>query len=251
MEVYFFTNKGKKRKHNEDSLLVLDEILTRTDMEKCGKKELKELKGILAVADGMGGHAKGEVASFKTLEVLLKESKNIKTEEDLKKVLNKARDVLEEIAQEDWTAHGLGTTLAGMVLMGDRALAFNVGDCRVYRFNGEKVERITKDHSLVEELVDRGEITREEVRRHPYRNIVTSAVIGDGYSTPLRVFVREVELQKGEKYLICSDGFWEEFEEEEMEKLLRKKDFCENTLRELENKPQRDNVSFILLDLRN
>ena len=228
---------------------MVDELITKTDMENCKEKELKELKGILAVADGMGGHAKGEVASSKTLEVLLKEGSDIKTEEELREVLKKAREVLEKIAEENWEAHGLGTTLAGMVLAGDRAIAFNVGDCRVYRFDGQRIERITKDHSLVEELVESGELKREDVRKHPYRHIVTSAITGDGYTTPLRVFVKELEPKKGEKYLICSDGFWEEFEEKEMEELLRENNFCEKLMKELENKPQRDNVSIVLLEV--
>ena len=99
----------------------------------------------------------------------------------------------------------------------------------------------TKDHSYVEEQVDKGEIKRDEVRTNPYRNIVTSAVVGDGYATPLKVYTCE----EGTKYLICSDGFWEEFWEKEMVELIESRNFCEAALKKIQDKPLRDNVSFI------
>ena len=248
--ISYYTNTGKRRKNNEDALLVFDELVAGQDLKECKIKDVPEAEGLLIVADGMGGHAKGEVASRKVLEILLKEKDKIKTASDLERALKLARNELEKIAEQHWEAEGLGTTLAGLVIREGKVLAFNVGDCRVYRYWDGKIERITKDHSYVEELVDKGEIKREEVRTNPYRNIVTSAVVGDGYATPLKVYTYEEELKEGSKYLICSDGFWEEFWENEMVELIEGGNFCQEALKKMQNKPLRDNVSFIFVDFK-
>lgn len=246
MKALYFTNKGKVRKNNEDALLILSEVFSEENFSDCKQKDITQDSFIVAVADGMGGHEKGEVASKIVLETL-KQLSPLKTEEDIRNVLNTARQKLEDYAKEHSDAFGLGCAVAGMIVNAGNSIAFNVGDCRVYRYINNKLIKLTRDHSVVEELVLDGIISRQEARVHPKRNVLTSAIIGDGNSTELNIFTTEVNMDLGGIFLICSDGLWDELEDEEIQKCISSNNPCEEFLNVINTKPLRDNVSFIIL----
>jgi protein phosphatase len=113
---------------------------------------------------------------------------------------------------------GMATTLAGIWTDGGKALVFNCGDCRIYRFRHGYLEQLSKDHSLVYELYLSGEITDAEIYTHPLRHILTSSIRDNGESP--RVFLREVSVLKGDSYFLCSDGVWESVAPTELEAIL-------------------------------
>jgi len=247
MRVSYFTNKGRVRNTNEDALLISQKLISGKSLDNCMHESVNNGDfSLLVVADGLGGHKKGEVASKLVLETL----KDYKpsNEDSLIKTLNIARERLEDYVKQNPEAYGLGCALAGLIIKDNKAIAFNVGDCRVYRIINEKLIKLTRDHSVVEELLLDGIITREEARNHPKKNILTSAIIGDGYKTELKVFTTNVDMSIGGRFLICSDGLWSEFEENEIKTLLLSKNPCEEFVETLfENKSIQDNVSFIIL----
>ncbi len=246
MKVACFTNKGKVRSNNEDSILVGELLFSEKDFRSCECVNVEGSKLLFAVADGMGGHAKGEVASRLVLESL-RDSDPACKEEEIREALAQARKNLEEYVKSHPESYGMGCAIAGLVVEGGKGIAFNVGDCRAYRFINGKLVKLTRDHSAVEELVLDGVITPQEARTHPQRNILTSAVIGDGYTTELKVFTTEVDKTAGGRFLICSDGLWDELEDDEIESCMATENPCQELLKVIDTKPLRDNVSFILL----
>jgi len=217
LELAYLTDKGLLRPNNEDALLVEKSVLEGEG--RC--------YALMAVADGMGGHQAGEVASNLCLELLrcyapfwvLTIGRAIELDEDrLSLVKNHLGLISDEIAQaseETPELRGMGTTLTGMLAVTERdieegtpiqsalAIVFNVGDSRTFLVNGERYAPLTKDHSLVQELVDAGRITEEEAFYHPQKNIISQAIgAGDlvkpdvfSFAIPLDAFV-----------VIASDG---------------------------------------------
>ena len=180
-----------KRVHNEDSYLM---------------PEKEGFPMLFAVADGMGGHAAGAVASNLLVENLKGFDQTALPDlplEELRLAIEQAnRNVFQE-AEQDRSLRGMGTTLVAAFLLGNKYIAANVGDSRMYCFDGETLETVTIDHSLVEQLVRTGAITREEARIHPQRNIITRAV---GVSPMVDVDLFEREWKPGDILLLCSDG---------------------------------------------
>jgi len=246
MKVIYFTNKGKVRSNNEDSLLVVDTVISEGEFQSCEYKNIEKDNFVLVVADGMGGHAKGEVASRIVLESI-KELNPFSSNEDIIKALENARNKLEEYVKVHPEAFGMGCAIAGIWINGNNGIAFNIGDCRVYKLINGKLIRLTRDHSVVEELLLDGIITPEEARVNPQRHILTSAIMGDGYTTQMKIFTTPVDISLGGRFLICSDGLWDELDEEEIKMCISSEEPCEKFLEILTQKPLRDNVSFIVL----
>ena len=245
LEVSYATNVGRVRDKNEDALLVEGRVISRVSMEA---PELLIIEGegylLFAVADGMGGMPCGEVASGLVLEYL--RNKCPRSEGEVREQLGKAKEHLDRYVLEEGKCYGMGTAVAGLSLFERNVLTFNVGDCRVYRFR-RRLERLTRDHTEAYELYESGYIDEEEIRFHPMRNILTSAILG-GVSESFDVFVRREELSEGDTYLICSDGLWDELSSLEIESCLRLG--IDEAGRCLLSKALRggsDNVSFILI----
>jgi PPM family protein phosphatase len=248
-DVCYVSKIGKVRKNNEDSMLVNNILLSGADMERveCSKTEGENL--IYIVADGMGGHQKGEVASNTVLNVFKEHISQI-SRGHIEEVLKLARESLNKIAEADIRNFGLGTTVSGMSVTGGNAFIFNCGDSRVYRAKGELLERITRDDSLVQNLVDAGVITEEEMRTHPQKNIITSAIIGDLSSDLPDFSVREISIKKGERFLLCTDGVWESMSLSEMERCFSGKDLkgaIDDLVRKTIENGAKDNFSIIAL----
>lgn len=196
------TDVGRKRKHNEDSFLV-DASL-----------------GLYVVADGMGGHAAGEVASAQCVELVreslaahratLEDIARNPTHEGIQTVqkLMVAAIVyacrrIHDLAQEDERRRGMGTTCVAMLVFGRKGVIGHVGDSRIYLARSGRVHQLTEDHSLVEEHVKRGLMTREEAERSEIRNVITRAV---GLQSSVQVDTLVTDVEPDDLFLLCSDG---------------------------------------------
>ena len=166
---------------------------------------------ILAVADGMGGYIGGEIAS-RTVITKLAELNPIlsnpeldhESREDLLRMSIASMDsAIAEIGAQRPELVGMGTTLTSISLFNNYVLLLHVGDSRAYRVRGKKIEQISHDHTVVQELVDQGRLTLDEIADHPQRSFLTQAIMGKENLTPILVAYPAV---KGDKYLVCSDG---------------------------------------------
>ncbi len=196
------THVGRVRKLNEDSALARGKVF--------------------AVADGMGGHAAGEVASGIVVDALGELSDRAALRpEDLLRQLRVANERILTAAARNPEQAGMGTTAAGVAIVSaggsDHWAVFNVGDSRVYRYLAGRLSLVTVDHSEVRELIDAGVITPEEARRHPLRNVVTRSLGSEPYPSPdIWVFPP----YPGERFIICSDGLTNEIDDERIRRLV-------------------------------
>jgi len=247
----YISNTGKVRKINEDSMLLNDLLVCRANMDVVACAKHSGDKQIYAVADGMGGHQKGETASKTVLDVLQKQYMSAADAGDVSDIIVSAKKELNRVAAEDRSTFGLGTTVTGLFLTDGRAFVFNCGDSRVYRVEGGALRRLTRDHSLVQDLVDSGVITEDEMRSHPQKNIVTSAITGDLREALPEIDVEEIEGLNGSTFLLCSDGLWESMRKENMEACLPLSGDPAQCLfdRAMES-GGRDNISVILLKVQ-
>lgn len=192
MRVLSFSEKGCIRKNNEDSFLVLS------------------TEGLYAVADGMGGHRAGEVASSSALQELeswaprLAELEDQALENGLTEAFVQANRVVYESSTTDPENAGMGTTLTVLLIRKEKVVITHVGDSRAYLWRNQTLTPLTMDHSLVGELVRLGQITLEEAKRHPQRNVLMRAV---GADPILEVDCRSISLQAKDVFLLCTDGF--------------------------------------------
>jgi PPM family protein phosphatase len=251
----YFTHTGYVRTNNQDSLLANDVLVSARDMSEPECYRFSGEKQLYLVADGLGGHRGGELASRKVLEVIKKEA-------DRPVVCDKgfvlasmmlAKRSLDQLVREDFGLYGLGTALAGIIIQERHALMFNCGDCRVYRLDANRnIARMTKDHSIVQELVDKGSISEEQMRLHPNKNIVTSTIMGDLFGPAPMINAAEQELHLFERYLVCSDGVWENFDELQIRKILSLQSIEKSAAKlamEVANKGATDNYSLIVLEI--
>ena len=161
---------------------------------------------LLAVADGMGGHAAGEVASAAVIEALRPLDTQVPAGELLNALdhaVRRAGSALREMASADPSLRNMGTTLTALLWSGSQLGLVHIGDCRVYLVRGGEVFQLTHDHTLVQSLLDDGKITADEVTSHPQRSLLLRALAADrSYDPDLQL--REARL--GDRYLLCSDG---------------------------------------------
>lgn len=182
------SNVGLIRNGNEDSGLASNQVI--------------------AVADGMGGHAAGEVASATVIQNLFKALPALPVtlsagKEWLLNEIDTANNSLSDIIVERPETRGMGTTLSAVVAVESKVLIGHVGDSRVYRIRGDEITQLTKDHTYVQMLVDNGEITLAEAERHPRRNLMIRAI--DGIHE-LQVDIQIEDVLPGDRFLVCSDG---------------------------------------------
>ncbi|MEJ2481563.1 MAG: Stp1/IreP family PP2C-type Ser/Thr phosphatase [Gemmatimonadota bacterium] len=199
---------GRVRESNEDSVFC--------DAES----------GVFVVADGMGGHAAGEVASAIASEMIGVRLCAMGEEDGLDEARSRFRQAFLEAgneivrqAQADISRDGMGTTATVLVLRpDDNRVVGHIGDSRAYVLHGEDLVRITTDHSWVEEQVERGMITRDEAFRHPQSNIITRALGTDPIPAP-DLYIGDIE--DGDRYLLCTDGLTDMVEESRIARILR------------------------------
>lgn len=235
------TDAGRVRSGQEDFLLADEEL------------------ALFAVADGMGGHRGGEIASHlavQTLDELAKERRATEpmTSEWFATAVQQANDALVQRSSEDASLKGMGTTLCALALVqgdGYEALGVvNVGDSRLYILKEGELEQITEDHSLVATLERQGRLTRAEAAVHPQRNIVTRAL---GIDSKVMVDSWEIAPVSGDRYLLCSDGLFNELDDNRIAATLRKlvdPTEAANELVRLANEAGgRDNITCVVVDV--
>ena len=210
---------------------------------------------LVAVADGMGGHAAGEVASKIAIDALtglakvLNESEiDADSKEDL--LLGVTEEIDSELATRT-KSHpefaGMGTTLTALFLNGSDVELLHVGDSRCYRIKKDKVEQISHDHTVMQELLDQGRLSLDEVANHPQRSLLTQVLMGDSPIHPL-LLVKEVKV--GDKFLLCSDGLSSVLSEVEINKVIKAGgDLIGNLLAAVREEGAPDNITIVLSEV--
>jgi len=195
MTGYGLTDRGKIREENQDTLRYLFP----------GTED----SAILVVCDGMGGAQAGELASRLAAEEFFARVKDamekggVELSELMRNGAELANHAVYSRSLEEPGTRGMGTTLVAAIVRGDECVIVNVGDSRAYLIGNGSIMRVTRDHSLVEELVARGELTREAARTHPRKNIITRAL---GVDQQVKSDIFEAALHKGDILLLCTDG---------------------------------------------
>ena len=234
------TDIGRRRKVNQDYVYASDQ-------------PVGNLPNLYIVADGMGGHKAGELASSYAVQKVveaIQRSMDTRPALILQKAVRYANYRLYEKAGESEAYHGMGTTLVALTICGNEALAVNIGDSRLYEVTQEGICQISEDHSLVAELVRSGELTPQEAREHPDKNIITRA-LGIQEETEMDLFPFHVE--KGNRYLLCSDGLSNMVEDTELCRLIQKEkplyEICGQLILEANRRGGTDNIAVVLVEI--
>jgi PPM family protein phosphatase len=242
MSAHFFETSARSaiglvRQGNEDSAFVSAQLI--------------------AVADGMGGHAAGEVASRIAVKVLEKLAPTLTAtdidedsiEDLLMHSLHSIDAEIAAVADEEIEKRGMGTTLTALLIRDNHIALLHVGDSRCYRLRGSTLEQLSNDHTVIQELLDQGAISQAEAADHPQRSMLTQALRGDGDVTPV---LQMYEVKKGDRYLLCSDGLSGVLTDKEIKIGLKKSDKDEavkflNDATYINGAP--DNVTILIADI--
>lgn len=239
MQTFYLTDTGKIREHNEDNVIILS-----------NEKE----EYLLAVADGMGGHKAGEVASAIVINHLTEEFYGLGSLGNKDVAIDFLRNIVTEMNQKifDYTkenpdSKGMGTTFVCAIKTKDYLLYGNIGDSSGYVIKKNKIHKVTKDHTLVNLLVSTGELTAEEAKYHPRKNVLMRAL---GANNPIDIDIFDVE-PGIDGILLCSDGLTNMLTEEQIEKVLVEEKIAEDAVKKLINKANarggNDNISVAYL----
>ncbi|MGI6224898.1 MAG: Stp1/IreP family PP2C-type Ser/Thr phosphatase [Peptococcales bacterium] len=233
MHVNSLTNIGLVRKANEDNFL--------TDKKR----------GLFVVADGMGGHERGDLASsiaiktldsFLTLEVINTHKVNA-----LCQAIQKANGLIFQEAQTNKSCAGMGTTITATLFIDDQLYIGHIGDSRAYLIRDARIDLLTKDHSLVGELVRKGELTESEAYRHPHRNVLTRAL---GTEPKVEVDISEYKIKTGDLLLLCTDGLYNLVNDSEILSIIKKNNLKESVNQLVKIALERggvDNITVVLV----
>jgi len=241
IEIATVTHSGMVRSHNEDSIAA------------------DAATGLAVLADGMGGYNAGEVASGIAVAMISSELKKVlaaaeeldiaKAERLVGEHAIRANNAIYQAAQTQSQYAGMGTTLVTALWHDNKMVVGHVGDSRLYRFRGNKLEQVTKDHSLLQEQIDSGLITKEQARHSQNKNLVTRAV---GIDPDVEAEVHSYDVQPGDIYLLCSDGLNDMVRDEDMQLTLSSLQAnlplaAEQLVQQANDNGGRDNVSVILV----
>lgn len=239
MKTFSMTHIGQRREMNQDYMYT-------------SETAVGNLPNLFLVADGMGGHAAGEYASRFTVEKLvekIKESSQTEPVALMKEAVEQVNAMLLAEANADRAKAGMGTTIVAATIIGERLYAANVGDSRLYVINEESITQITRDHSLVEEMVRLGEMNKEDAKDHPDKNIITRAI---GVMPEVAPDFFEISLKDQDMILMCSDGLTNMINDIDIKKIvLGQRDIVEKAEKLVETANQnggRDNITVVLVE---
>ena len=234
------TDVGLMRTINQDSIFV-------------STQPIGKLPNLFIVADGMGGHKAGDVASREAIERFVKYACTTHMSDPANildaGIISVNKDIF-DMANSNRDYSGMGTTFVAASLVENHVYIANVGDSRLYLI-GRDIRQITRDHSLVEDMVRMGVLEREEAKTHYKKNVITKAigVADDKTSTP---DIFEIEVENGDKLLLCSDGLTNMVEDYDIKKIVKDNDSIEDAVRELIRQANenggKDNISAILIE---
>lgn len=243
MEAWGLTDPGLVRKQNQDYF----------ELVELGRDRL-----LAVVCDGMGGAKSGNVASKLAVDVFTGEVKRTfqpglsadAAEKMMRDAVALANTALFEHSQISEDFEGMGTTLVALVLSDGFGVAVNVGDSRLYRINDTGIHCVTTDHSLVELMVQRGELTREQAKNHPSKNIITRAI---GTEPRVECDSYVLQTQEDDNFLLCTDGLSNQLADQELlfEVLhgVQKEDCCRRLLNIAKDRGAPDNVTSVLISM--
>lgn len=239
VKLFSITDVGRRREINEDYLFTSEE-------------PVGNLPNLFIVADGMGGHNAGDYASKHAVERAVMSIRDFTDEYDAENILQKAIDDanthINRVSRQNSSLKGMGTTFVAATFEDNHVTVANVGDSRLYVVN-DFITQITKDHSLVEEMVDMGGIDREAARKHPDKNIITRAV---GVKEYVLVDFFDVHIGQKEKLLLCTDGLTNMLKDEEIHKIIVGSSSLEDAGRRLieaaNENGGRDNIAVVLVE---
>lgn len=241
MNVVGLTDIGLVREKNQDSIYSSNE----SDFP------------IFIIADGMGGHKAGEIASKDAINIIknvfLKHREKLINKKNIFEVIEESIRIANETIYEKSLNlieyKGMGTTISLCYIYKSHIYIGHVGDSRIYKIKDHGIKQVTEDHSLINELIKTGKISEEEAKHHPQKNVIMRAV---GTSKEIEIDISEVKFKKGEKLLLCSDGLSNMLSEEEMLGILKMNSSLENIGEKLINMAKEnggyDNVSLILIE---
>jgi len=233
MSFHIFTNIGNKRKKNEDSYLIL---------------QPEKGVAILAVADGMGGHSAGEVASEIAIESIRDYSFDFADNiiKQIKSAVNKANENIINYEADDINYKDMGTTLTLSVLKDNKLFYGHVGDSRIYLFDGQ-LNQVTRDHSLVNDLIENKSIRPDEAFDHPKKNIITQAL---GIDKDLEIQTDQIDITDEDIIMLCTDGLSDMIRFENIEEVFQKDKKLQEMIDELGsqalNNGGTDNITIIM-----
>jgi protein phosphatase len=237
MKTFSITDIGVEREMNQDYLFTSDTAVGN-------------LPNLYIVADGMGGHKAGEYASRYTTERVVAYALRSKDSEPvtiLKEAIQRANELLLIESKEDEAKNGMGTTIVCATIIGSKMFVANVGDSRLYVVS-DRIRQITRDHSLVEEMVRMGEMDRREARQHPDKNIITRAV---GVTETVEVDFFEVDLAKEDEILLCTDGLTNMVDDTTIYRIMTETQDIEtqvkNLVRTANDNGGRDNITAVVI----
>lgn len=239
MRVFSATDVGQKRKMNQDYVFVSD-------------SPVGNLPNLFVVADGMGGHNAGDYASSHAVQTLVDEIRDDRDFNPIKIIRHAIETANTEIlnqAQNDVSLRGMGTTMVVATIVGHYAYVANVGDSRLYIIQ-DQIHQVTKDHSLVQEMVRMGEIKAEEAKNHPDKNIITRAL---GAERTVDIDFFDLKLEPNSTILMCSDGLSNMVEDAKIEEIVFDSEISlerkgRRLLREANQNGGKDNIAVILVE---
>lgn len=242
MKSFSITDVGVKRKMNQDYVF-------------CEENTVGSFPNLFIVADGIGGHKAGDYASKTCVETVVNTINQCSLRTPIgtmEKAIHEANRKLLEDAAGNQDLEGMGTTFVAAVISEDGLLyVANIGDSRLYIINGSQIKQITEDHSLVEEMIRSGELSRKDARFHPNKNIITRAL---GTAKEVVADYFEVPLVEGDVVLLCSDGLCDMMDDEEIMYIVRhNKNDIKTAAYQLVEKANenggKDNISIILIEI--
>jgi PPM family protein phosphatase len=268
VELYAKSDVGRVRRGNEDNFLLLDLATGKTwtgsdgaePPEEFCRVELGNEGLVLVVSDGMGGALAGDVASSMAVSSVRQVLTGGNSDESaacgpdaslvdcLKTATLYANRAIHDKSQEDSRCSGMGATFTGAAIKGDSVDLVQVGDSRAYIMRGEQIRLATKDQSLVQQLVDVGQISEEEAETHIFRNVILQAL---GAQTELTPATASMKIRRGDMLLLCSDGLSGKVHAKEMQKIIARAkrdptEACKALVAEANNRGGEDNITVIL-----
>lgn len=239
MRVFSATDIGQKRHMNQDFIFTSEE-------------SVGNLPNLFVVADGMGGHNAGDFASRYGVSVLVetvRKDKNFNPVKVMRNAIEAANREVFSQSRNDPSMAGMGTTMVVCTVVGGYAYIANVGDSRLYLAGSDSMTQITQDHSLIAEMVRLGELTPEEGRNHPDKNIITRAV---GTNEDVKIDFFDVKLETGDQILMCSDGLSNMVEDQRIFEILKGEDTEADKAQVLVDEANanggRDNIAVIVVE---
>ena len=239
MKSFSLTDVGQVRSQNQDYVYA-------------SEQPIGNLPNLFVLADGMGGHNAGDFASrcaVSVIEASVKKDMSFNPIKIMRHAIEEANEKIHELAKEDAAKAGMGTTLVAVTVVGYYAYVANVGDSRLYVVQ-EQIHQVTKDHSLVQEMVRMGEIKPEEARNHPDKNIITRAL---GAERTVDIDFFDLKLEPDSTILMCSDGLSNMVEDSKIEQIILDQtenlsEKGERLLKEANQNGGKDNIAVILVE---